>query len=127
MAPLDTGGVPITGYYIQYRIRGTASYDIKLSQPQPTEATITGLRLGTTYQVRLATLTAIGIGNYCCSQSGSQVFARTRDGKLTVLRVIMKYICINYVYCILYDIYILLCLWTHKSQPRCPGYQQFLV
>ena len=91
VAPLDTGGVSITGYYIQYRIWGTASYAIQLSQPQPTEATISGLRLGTTYQVRLAALTAIGIGPYCCTQKGSQVFARTRDGKLIILCAVMKY------------------------------------
>ena len=91
VAPSDTGGVPITGYYIQYRIRGSASYDIQLSQPQPTEATITGLRLGTTYQVRLAALTAIGIGPYCCAQKGSQVFARTRDGKIVILHAVMRY------------------------------------
>ena len=82
VAPLDTGGVPITGYYIQYRIWGSASYAIHLSQRQPTETTVSGLRLGTTYQIRLAALTAIGIGNYCCIQNGSQVFARTHDGKL---------------------------------------------
>ena len=91
VAPLDTGGVPITGYYIQYRIRGTDSYDIQLHQPQPTEATIAGLRLGTTYQVRLAALTTIGIGPYCCTQKGRQVFARTRDGKLIILCAVMKY------------------------------------
>ena len=91
VAPLDTGGVPITGYYIQYRIRSSASYDIQLSQPHPTEATISGLRLGTTYQVRLAALTAIGIGPYCCTQNGSQVFARTRDGKLIILCAVTKY------------------------------------
>ncbi len=90
-APLDTGGVPITGYYIQYRIQGSSSYAIQLSQPQPTEATIAGLRLGTTYQVRVAALTAIGIGPYCCTQNGSKVFARTRDGKLVILQhAVMK-------------------------------------
>ena len=91
VAPLDTGGVPITGYYIQYRIRGTTSYAIQLSLPQRTEATISGLRLGITYQIRLAALTAIGIGPYCCTQNGSQVFARTRDGKLIVLCAVIKY------------------------------------
>ena len=90
-APLDTGGVPITGYYIQYRIQGSSSYAIQLSQPQPTEATVSGLRLGTTYQVRVAALTAIGIGPYCCTQTGSQVFARTRDGKVNILCAVMKY------------------------------------
>ena len=90
-APLDTGGVPITGYYIQYRIQGSSSYAIQLSQPQPTEATIAGLRLGTTYQVRVAVLTAIGIGPYCCTQNGSKVFARARDGKLVILQhAVMK-------------------------------------
>ena len=83
-APLDTDSLPIAGYSIQYRIQGTSSYATQLSQPQPTEATITGLRLGTTYQVRVATVTAIGIGPYCCIQNGSEVFARTLEGKQTV-------------------------------------------
>ena len=84
VAPLDTGGAPIAAYFIQYRIRGSSSYVTQSRQPQPTEATITGLRLGTTYQIRLATVTAIGIGPYCCRQNGSEVFARTHDGKQTV-------------------------------------------
>ena len=83
-APSDTEGLPIAGYSIQYRIRGTSSYTTQLSQPQPTEATIIDLCLGTTYQVRVATVTAIGIGPYCCIQNGSEVFARTLDGKQTV-------------------------------------------
>ena len=81
VAPSDTEDLPIGGYSIQYRIRGTSSYCLQLSQPQPTEYTITGLRLGTTYQVRVATVTAVGIGRYCCIQNGSEVFARTLDSK----------------------------------------------
>jgi len=84
VAPSDTGGLSIAGYSLQYRIRGSTSFATQLSQPQPTEATITGLRLGTTYQVRVATVTAIGIGPYCCTQNGDEVFARTRDGESSV-------------------------------------------
>ena len=84
VAPLDTGGVPIAAYFIQYRIRGSSSYVTQSRQPQPTEATITSLDPGTTYQIRLATVTAIGIGPYCCRQNGSEVFARTHDGKQIV-------------------------------------------
>ena len=84
VAPSDTGGVPIAAYFIQYRIRGSSSYVTQSRQPQPTEATITGLRPGTTYQIWLATVTAIGIGPYCCRLKGSEVFARTRDGKQIV-------------------------------------------
>ena len=84
VAPADTGGLTIAAYFIQYRIRGSASYVTQLSQSQPTEATITGLRLGTTYQLRLATVTALGIGPYCCRLKGSEVFARTLDGKQIV-------------------------------------------
>ena len=83
VAPSDTGDLPIAGYSIQYRIRGTSSYFTRLSQPQPTEYTITGLHLGTTYQIRLATVTAKVIGPYCCMQIGSEIFARTLDGKQT--------------------------------------------
>ena len=81
VAPSDTEGLPIGGYSIQYRIRGTSSYRLHLSQPQPTDYTITGLVLGTTYQFRIATVTTLGIGPYCCIQNGSEVFARTLDGK----------------------------------------------
>ena len=84
VAPSDTGGLSIAGYSLQYRIRGSTSFATQLSQPQPTEATITGLRLGTTYQVRVATVTAIGIGPYCCTQNSDEVFARTRDGESLV-------------------------------------------
>ena len=84
VAPSDTGGVPIAAYLIQYRIRGSASFVTQSRQPQPTEATITGLDPGTTYQIWLATVTAIGIGPYCCRQNGSGVFARTHDGKQIV-------------------------------------------
>ena len=84
VAPSDTGGVPIAAYFIQYRIRGSTSFTTQSRQPQPTEATITGLDPGTTYQIWLATVTAIGIGPYCCRQNGSEVFARTHDGKQIV-------------------------------------------
>lgn len=84
VAPLDTGGLSIAGYSLQHRVRGSTSYSTQLSQPQPTEATISGLRLGATYQVRLATVTAIGIGPYCCTQNGYEVFARTRDGESSI-------------------------------------------
>ena len=84
VAPSDTGGVPIAAYFIQYKIQGSTSYVTQSRQPQPTEATIDGLDPGTTYQIWLATVTAIGIGPYCCRQNGSEVFARTRDGKQIV-------------------------------------------
>ena len=99
VAPSETGGLPIAGYSLQYRIRGNSSYTTMLSQPQPTEATITGLRLGTTYQIRLATVTSIGIGPYCCRQNGSEVFARTFDGK-QIVHAVMQYIVLSIYLCI---------------------------
>lgn len=124
VAPLDTGGVPISGYYIQYRIRGSTSYATQLSQPQSTEDTITGLRLGTTYRIRLATLTAIGIGPYCCVQIGSEVFARTHDGKQIIQSCNT---CRNDLSVLYYINFVHNYLWILKSQPRCLEYRQFLV
>ena len=117
VAPLDTGGVPIAAYFIQYRARGSASYVKQSSQPQPTEATITGLRLGTTYQFRLAAVTVIGIGPYCCRMNGSEVFARTHDGK-QIVQYVMQYRCQSSLCIFIYK-------HIMKSQPKWLMYQQF--
>ena len=107
--PSDTGGAPIAAYFIQYKIWGSSSYVTQSSQPQPTEATIAGLRPGTTYQIRLATVTAIGIGPYCCRLKGSEVLARTHDGKQIVYTV-MQCRCKSSL-----SIYLLVCIYQHLS------------
>ena len=131
VAPSDTGGVPIAAYFIQYRIWGSAYYATQSSQPQPTEATITGLRLGTTYQIRLATVTAIGIGPYCCTQNGSEVFARTHDGKQTVQSCNTDANHLVYLCIIIYvhsspsqDVWCISSSWTNLRQTHHPNHME---
>lgn len=68
VAPSDTGGAPVTDYVVHYRIQPPP-----LQQPQPwqlftdgvsaaTQVTVTGLENGTTYQIRVAPVTAAGTG-----------------------------------------------------------------
>ena len=63
----------ITGYSVQYRRRGTTSYIThSVSGSGTTSYTITNLKLGTVYEVRVASLGPPGQSQYCCG-SGKQV------------------------------------------------------
>ena len=65
-APSVSGGeLPITGYNIQYKVRGITDNDRTL-MVQSSPAEVTGLHPGTEYQVFVASVNAIGIGEYCC-------------------------------------------------------------
>ena len=66
-------GQVITGYSVQYRRRGTPSYTTRsVSGSSTTSYTITNLRLGTVYRVRVASVGHLGLSRYCCG-SGKQV------------------------------------------------------
>ena len=66
-------GQVITGYSVQYRRRGTISYTThSVSGSNTTSYTITNLNLGTVYEVRVASVGPLGLGEYCCG-SGKQV------------------------------------------------------
>ena len=66
-------GQVITGYSVQYRIRGTSSYSTRsVSGSGTTSYTITNLNLGTVYEVRVASVGPLGVSGYCCG-SGKQV------------------------------------------------------
>ena len=71
--PTLGSGQMITGYSVQYRIRGTASYTTRsVSGSSATSYTITNLNLGAVYEVRVASVGPLGLSGYCCG-SGEQV------------------------------------------------------
>ena len=75
---LGTGEV-ITGYSVQYRRRGTASYTtLSVSGSSTTSYTITNLNLGTVYEVTVASVGPLGLSGYCCG-SGKQVTVYNRE------------------------------------------------
>ena len=66
-------GQVITGYSVQYRRRGTTPYIThSVFDSSTTSYTITSLRLGTVYRVRVASVGHLGLSGYCCG-SGKQV------------------------------------------------------
>ena len=71
------GQLPITGYSILYRVYDSNSKNMThMTQSSPVN--LTGLDPGTTYQVYVASVSAIGIGNYCCTRT--KVYFRPHDG-----------------------------------------------
>ena len=73
-------GLPITGYSIQYKIRGMSDspYEIVTVLVEASTNDITGLQNSTQYRIRVATITGLGTGPYCCG-SGEQVFVTTSE------------------------------------------------
>ncbi len=63
-APVALHGEAITGYSLQYRAVGAGSWTTVAISGAATGHTRTGLTNGTTYQLRLAAVTAIGTGDY---------------------------------------------------------------
>ena len=59
-------GQVITGYYVQYRRRGSTSYTTRSVSGSITSYTITNLNLGTVYEVRVASVGHLGLSGYCC-------------------------------------------------------------
>ena len=66
-------GQVITGYSVQYRRKGTASYTThSVSGSSTTSYIITNLNLGTVYEVRVASAGPLGLSEYCCG-SGKEI------------------------------------------------------
>jgi hypothetical protein len=57
-APAETGGLPITGYKVEYRTANSVWQTLPASTTSP--AALTGLTPGTTYDVRVAAVNALG-------------------------------------------------------------------
>ena len=78
-APTLPTGLPITGYSIQYKIRGMldGTYVTVTVGAGTTQRDITGLQSSTRYRIRVATRTVLGTGPYCCDNPNG-VFVTTR-------------------------------------------------
>ena len=62
---VSSGELPITGYRIQYKVKGVTDNDMTL-MVESSPAEVTDLVPGTEYQVFVASVNAIGIGKFCC-------------------------------------------------------------
>ncbi|MCU0274727.1 MAG: fibronectin type III domain-containing protein, partial [Acidimicrobiales bacterium] len=62
-APADAGGGTVTDYTVQYRAQGGSTWLTFIDGTSATpSATITGLTVGTTYEVRIAARNPVGTG-----------------------------------------------------------------
>ena len=76
---VPSGELPITGYSIRYKVRhGMDNFKTLMVQSSPAE--VTGLLPGTEYQVLLASVNALGTGEYCCSGRSSSIYVRIPNG-----------------------------------------------
>ena len=81
-------GQVITGYSVQYRRKGAASYTTRsVSGSSTTSYTITNLNLGTVYEVRVASVGPLGLSRYCCG-SGKQVTTYNSECKAHKVHVV---------------------------------------
>ena len=69
-APAD-GGASLTGYAVQYRKKGAEDWEDWSHAGTTTSATITGLEIGTTYQVQVQGINAIGPSEWSDPGEGS--------------------------------------------------------
>ena len=67
-----SGELPITGYSIQYEV-GSIRYRNKALLVQSSPAEVTGLLPGTEYKVFVASVNALGTGDYCCRTTTASV------------------------------------------------------
>ena len=74
---VSSGELPITGYSIQYKLRGVNDH-VREHMAQSSPARLVGLLPGTEYQVFVASVNAVGIGDYCCK--ASVIYVRTHEG-----------------------------------------------
>ena len=68
-----SGELPITGYSIRYKVENSSVVKYENVTANSVEAIITGLDLGTVYQVYVAGVNAIGTGLYCCEGTSVEV------------------------------------------------------
>ena len=74
------GELPVTGYSIRYKVRREKD-NIKSLMVQSSPAEVTGLLPGTEYQVFVASVNALGTGEYCCNGRSLSIYVRTSYGK----------------------------------------------
>ena len=86
-APTVTSGeLPITGYSIRYKEQGNNPFSY-LNNITATTANseVTGLKPGQEYRVYVASINALGIGDYCCQGSPNALYVRTPTGESSYL------------------------------------------
>ena len=76
---MSDGDLPIIGYSIKYKGQNSSTY--KSVTANITEAMVTGLVPGSSYRVKVAVVTAVGTGWYCCE--GTPLVVRTYNGKFS--------------------------------------------
>ena len=76
---VPNGELPITGYSVQYKVRREKD-SVKTQMVQSSPAEVTGLLPGTEYQVFVASVNALGTGDYCCNEMSSSIYVRTPNG-----------------------------------------------
>ena len=81
---IPNGELPITGYNVRYRELGLDAFKNQNAPIDTTLAEVTGLHPGTEYQVYVASVNAIGIGEYCCQGDDMEIFVRTFRGTSTI-------------------------------------------
>ena len=80
-------GLPITGYSIQYKIRGSGMTYVNVTVGAgTTQRDITGLQSSTQYQIRVATITGLGTGPYCCDNP-NRVFVTTSEYYISCISI----------------------------------------
>ena len=80
---VPTGELPITGYSIQYHIRGSGVSGYQYMNATQSPADVTDLLPGTEYQVYVAAVNVIGLRGYCCVRT--LLIVRTHNGKFDTL------------------------------------------
>ena len=81
---------PVISFAIQYRIEGEANYSTVFTGGPTNRWVVGSLQIGTTYEVRVASVSGMGNGTYCCG-NGSQV--TTYDSECAIYIML----CILYV------------------------------
>ena len=84
---VPSGELPIIGYSIKYKARNVAeTYKTLMVQSLP--AQVTGLLPGMEYRVLVASVNALGTGEYCCS--GRSIYVRTLNGKSILIGKVLE-------------------------------------
>ena len=73
--------LPITGYSIRYKVQNSSSFNYKNVTATSVDVMISGLFPGTSYQVYVAGIIAIGRGPYCCERT--PLVVTTHNGKFS--------------------------------------------